>query len=212
MSRTVVIGDIHGCHEELLDLIDRIGPIDGDDLVSVGDLITKGPGSSAVIAFFRGKKNRRAVMGNHERVLLQKYLGREVKLDPHHCQAIAEFGDRFAEQMEWVSALPPYIDLGDHLVVHAGVRPGRSLQEQSIEDLTEIRQVPDKGKETPWFEVYNGDKTVIFGHWVFAQPLVRKNSIGIDTGCVYGGRLTAYVLPEGRFVSVPARRAYARKG
>jgi serine/threonine protein phosphatase 1 len=212
MKRTVVVGDIHGCYEELLALLERIGPTDGDDVISVGDLVTKGPGNTAVIDFFRAGKNRSAVIGNHERVLLQKYLGVDVKLETHHAQAIAEFGDRFRDYMEWVAALPPSIDLGDYVVVHAGLRPGRSLAEQDIEDLTEIRQVVIGDKETPWFDVYNGDPTVIFGHWVFGEPLVRKNAIGIDTGCVYGGLLTACVLPERRLVSVPARRAYARKG
>jgi serine/threonine protein phosphatase 1 len=108
--------------------------------------------------------------------------------------------------------LPPYIDLGDYLVVHAGLRPGRSLGEQDITDLTEIRKVPIGDKEIPWFDAYHGSQTVIFGHWVFGEPLVRENAIGIDTGCVYGGRLTACVLPERHLVSVPARRAYARKG
>jgi serine/threonine protein phosphatase 1 len=212
MDRTVVVGDIHGCYEELLDLMDRVGLAAGDHVISVGDLVTKGPGNAAVIDFFRAEKNRRAIIGNHERVLLQKYLGIDVKLESHHAQAIADFGARLGEYMKWVAALPPYIDLGDYLVVHAGLRPGRSLVEQEITDLTEIRQIVIEDKETPWFDVYDGDQTVIFGHWVFNEPVVRENAIGIDTGCVYGGRLTACVLPERHLVSVPARRAYARKG
>ncbi|HEX2261427.1 MAG TPA: metallophosphoesterase, partial [Candidatus Binatia bacterium] len=113
MKRTVVVGDIHGCHEELLDLMDRVGPADGDRVISVGDLVTKGPGNVAVIDFFRAGKNRSAVIGNHDRVLLEKYLGHDVKLETFHAQAIAEFGERLGEYMEWVAALPPYIDLGD---------------------------------------------------------------------------------------------------
>jgi serine/threonine protein phosphatase 1 len=212
MSRTVVVGDIHGCYEELLDLMDRVGPAAGDRVISVGDLVTKGPNNSAVIDYFRSEKNRSAVIGNHDRVLLEKYLGHDVKLETFHAQAIAEFGDRFGAYMDWVAALPPYIDLGDYLVVHAGLRPGRSLAEQDLTDLTEIRQVLIGDKPIPWFDAYSGKQTVIFGHWVFGEPLVRENAIGIDTGCVYGGRLTACVLPERHLVSVPARRAYARKG
>jgi serine/threonine protein phosphatase 1 len=212
MSRTVVVGDIHGCYGELLDLMDRVGPADGDRVISVGDLVTKGPSNVAVVDFFRASKNRSAIIGNHERVLLQKFRGNHVKLETHHAEVIAEFGDRFGEYMEWVAALPPYVDLRDSLVVHAGLRPGRSLAEQDIEDLTEIRQVVIGDKQIPWFDAYNGNQTVIFGHWVFTEPLVKRNAIGIDTGCVYGGRLTACVLPERHLVSVPARRAYARKG
>jgi serine/threonine protein phosphatase 1 len=210
--KRIVVGDIHGCYAELLDLMDRIGPADEDQVISVGDLVTKGPNNAAVIDFFRTGKNRGAVIGNHDRVLLQKYLGIDVPLEPFHVQAIAEFGDRFGEYMKWVAALPPYLDLGDYLVVHAGLRPGRSLTDQDIKDLTEIRRVMVDDKEIPWFDVYNGNSTVIFGHWVFNEPVVRKNALGIDTGCVYGGRLTACVLPQRELISVPARRAYARKG
>jgi hypothetical protein len=212
MDKTSVVGDIHGCYEELLDLMDRVGPAAADHVISVGDLVTKGPSNAAVIDFFRAEKNRSAVVGNHDRVLLEKYSGTDVPLESFHVQAIAEFGDRFGEYMKWVAALPPYIDLGDYLIVHAGLRPGRSLAEQDIKDLTEIRRVVVEDKEIPWFDVYNGNQTVIFGHWVFSEPVVRKNALGIDTGCVYGGRLTACVLPQRDFVSVPARRAYARKG
>jgi serine/threonine protein phosphatase 1 len=212
MDRTVIVGDIHGCYQELLDLMDRVGPAAGDQVISVGDLVTKGPNNNAVIDFFRAGKNRSAVIGNHDRLLLEKYLGHDVKLETFHAQAIAEFGDRFGEYMDWVAALPAYFDLGDYVVVHAGLRPGRSLAEQDIRDLTEIRQVVIGGREIPWFDVYEGNQTVIFGHWVFGEPVVKTNAIGIDTGCVYGGRLTACVLPERHFVSVPARRAYARKG
>jgi serine/threonine protein phosphatase 1 len=212
MRRTVVVGDIHGCYKELLELMDRVGPAADDRVISVGDLVTKGPSNAAVIDFFRAGKNRSAVIGNHDRVLLEKHLGHDVKLETFHSQAIAEFGDRFGEYMDWIAALAPYIDLGNYVVVHAGLRPGRSLAEQDIRDLTEIRQVVIGDKEIPWFEAYRGNQTVIFGHWVFSEPVVRQNAIGIDTGCVYGGRLTAYVLPERHLVSVPAHRAYARKG
>jgi hypothetical protein len=117
--------------------------------------------------------------------------------------------------MDWIARMPLYIELDAYLVVHAGIRPGRAINEQTLEDLTELRSVdgptPGSRTGTPWFECYDGEKKVIFGHWVFDSPLVRKNVIGLDTGCVYGGFLSAVVLPEQRIVSVPARRAYAAK-
>jgi serine/threonine protein phosphatase 1 len=105
------------------------------------------------------------------------------------------------------------MDLGEFLVVHAGIRPARPIKRQTIEDLTQLRIVNGEGSKagTPRFERYRGKKTVIFGHWVFDAPVVRKNAIGIDTGCVYGGRLTAIILPECRLVSIPALKAYAYK-
>ena len=181
----------------------------------MGDLVAKGPASRDVLEFFRDRANTKAVLGNHDYTLLRHYQGIPVSLEPAHSRTITELGDAFATLMDWVAGLPHYLDLGTHLVVHAGIRPGRSMEEQTVEDLTELRTVdgPNPGSRigTPWFERYEDTKTVIFGHWVFASPLVRKNAMGIDTGCVYGGNLTAVVLPEGRLASVPARKAYARK-
>lgn len=216
VGRTVVIGDIHGCYFELMDLVNQIDVREEDRLICVGDLITKGPGNREVLEFVRESKNCESVLGNHEYLLLRHHRGHAVELEPAHLQAIGELGKDFRDYMDWVSRLPLYLDLGDYLVVHAGVRPDRPLEEQTVEDLTQLRTLdgpePDSRDGTPWFDRYRGKKIVIFGHWVFDAPLVRDNVIGIDTGCVYGGRLTAIVLPEGRVVSVQAARAYAKKG
>jgi hypothetical protein len=215
MTRTIVIGDVHGCYFELTALLDEIGVRQDDRLVFVGDLITKGPANREVLEFVRQSRNCESVLGNHEYLLLRHYHGESVELEPAHLQTIAELGKDFGDFMDWISQFPLYVDMGDHLVVHAGIRPGRPLEKQTIEDLTQLRSVdgpmPGGREGTPWFERYRGEKIIIFGHWVFDAPLLRDNAIGIDTGCVYGGRLTAVVLPVGHLVSVPARRAYARK-
>ncbi len=210
-----MIGDIHGCYSELLDLIYKIGVKRDDRLISVGDLITKGPGNREVLEFFRQGNKRESVLGNHEYLLIEHYRGQPVELEREHFQVISELGRDFDRYMKWISHLPLYVDLGDELVVHAGVRPGLPLKKQTIEDLTQIRCLespqPGSPKGTPWFERYKGKKIIIFGHWVFGAPLIRENAIGIDTGCVYGGRLTAVILPGRQIVSVPARKTYAKK-
>jgi hypothetical protein len=215
MARTIVIGDIHGCYGELQDLLREVGEIADDRLVSVGDLVAKGPDNVAVLEFFRTRGNAEAVLGNHEYTLLRYFRGEAVALEQAHHHALAELGVNVASHMDWIARMPLYIELDSYLVVHAGIRPGRAIDEQTLEDLTELRSVdgatPGSRTGTPWFECYDGEKKVIFGHWVFDSPLVRKNVIGLDTGCVYGGFLSAVVLPEQRIVSVPARRAYAAK-
>jgi hypothetical protein len=215
MAKTIVIGDIHGCYAEFEDLLREIGETADDRLVSVGDLVAKGPENAAVLEFFRTRGNAEAVLGNHEYTLLRHYRGEPVTLEKAHRRALAELGVDLDTHMDWIARMPLYIELDSYLVVHAGIRPGRAINEQTLEDLTELRCVdgPTPGTRvgTPWFECYQGEKKVIFGHWVFDSPLVRKNVIGLDTGCVYGGSLTAVVLPEERIVSVPARTAYAAK-
>jgi diadenosine tetraphosphatase ApaH/serine/threonine PP2A family protein phosphatase len=213
MERTIVIGDVHGCYFELIALLDEIEVRRDDRLVFVGDLITKGPANREVVEFFRHRRNCESVLGNHEHLLLQHYRGQTVKLKPTHRRAIEELGNDFGDFMELASKFPLYTDLSEFVVVHAGIRPGRPIDKQKAEDLTQLRTLNGKRGEagTPWFERYRGKKTVIFGHWVFNTPMVRKNAVGLDTGCVYGGALTAIILPERRLVSIPALKAYAHK-
>jgi len=107
---------------------------------------------------------------------------------------------------------PPHaIDLGTHLVVHAGLRPEVELYSQTTCDMTLLRTL-GKNREsqdgTPWYDVYDGDKVVLFGHWPAPEPRIGRKAIGLDTGCVYGYNLTAYIIEEDRFVSVKAKRVY----
>jgi hypothetical protein len=104
------------------------------------------------------------------------------------------------------------IDLGSHLVVHAGVRPGVPLDAQAADDLTALRTLgADRTSRegTPWYEAYRGEQTVLFGHWPASAPRRGPCAIGLDTGCVYGYELTAYVVETGDFISVKARKAYS---
>jgi hypothetical protein len=85
------------------------------------------------------------------------------------------------------------------------------LSEQSIEDLTELRTLGlDRTSRfgTPWYDVYEGRQIVLFGHWPSAEPRRAARALGLDTGCVYGYKLTAYVIELDEIVSVQARRAY----
>ena len=91
------------------------------------------------------------------------------------------------------------------------MRPGVPLEEQTIEDLTELRTLgPDRTERTglTWFAMYNGPQTVLFGHWPSATPRRASHATGLDTGCVYGFQLTAYILESAEFVQVQARRVY----
>jgi diadenosine tetraphosphatase ApaH/serine/threonine PP2A family protein phosphatase len=96
-------------------------------------------------------------------------------------------------------------------VVHAGVRPGVALSGQTVEDLTELRTLGEDRTNrdgTPWYEQYDGDKIVLFGHWPAPAPRRAPRAIGLDTGCVYGYQLTAYIIETEEFLSVEARRVY----
>jgi serine/threonine protein phosphatase 1 len=211
MSRHIVIGDIHGCHDELLELLERTGATDEDMIVSVGDLVDRGPDSPAVLRYFRERCARgRAVvlMGNHERKHVRQVFS--------YSQEITrlQFGTEYAAAIEWMAKLPYYFETPECIVVHAALLPGVPLAEQKEEILSGTvsgeRELQAALGERSWHEVYAGPKPVAFGHHVVGpQPLVARDLIyGLDTGACHGGRLTALVLPGFQLHSVPARADY----
>jgi len=210
--RTIIIGDIHGCYDELCELLDRVGPVAGDRVISVGDLIVKGEKNREVLDLFSVDERFSAVIGNHDRALLRYWRGEAVKLKESQERTRVELEPDRERYSAYLNSLPYMIDLGTHLVVHAGVRPGVALKDQAAEDLTELRTLGEDRTSRvglPWYEVYDGDKIVLFGHWPASQPRRAPRAIGLDTGCVYGYQLTAYIIEADDFISVKARRDYA---
>jgi diadenosine tetraphosphatase ApaH/serine/threonine PP2A family protein phosphatase len=208
-ERTVVVGDLHGCYDELVDLLStiRLGP--NDRVVAVGDLVVKGPKNREILDRFISDPRFSTVIGNQDLALLRCWRGENPKLTAAQEQACDELEFDRQRYCSYLSSLPLMIDLGSHLVVHAGVRPGVPLHEQSAEDLLELRTLGKKKrtsrKGVPWYEVYDGEKIVLFGHWPAPEPRLARRAIGLDTGCVYGNRLTAYIIETGELVSVAAR-------
>jgi len=208
--RTIVIGDVHGCAAELRDLLRAARATPADRLISVGDLICKGPDSRGVMEWAMSAPNLEVVLGNHELRFLNCWRrGAIPDVKPFDLETHRQLGDLYGDAMRFASRWPLTIEGEGFLVVHAGFDPRRPLARQSDVALTNLRRLKDT--EEPWYERYEGDALVVFGHWASPKPVVRRNAIGLDTGCVYGGALTALILPERRLVSVPARRVYARK-
>ena len=216
MGRTLVVGDLHGCYDELTALLDAARFSADDRLICVGDLVTKGPKSREVLELFMSDARFTSVLGNHDRALLSYWRGerkkKTLKAAQKKCaKELKDEGERFAAYLE---TLPAYVDLGSHVVVHAGLRPGVALAEQSIEDLTELRTLGEDRASREgerWYKAYDGEKFALFGHWPAKWPRRGPRALGLDTGCVYGIRLTAYVVETGALHSVPARRAYDTK-
>ncbi len=210
-SRTIVVGDIHGCYDELEDLLAKVNFGRDDRLVCVGDLITKGPKNRQVLDRFMTDPRFSAVIGNHDLALRRRWNGEKFKLKGSQKPTHKELKKDKEHYLAYLNTLPFMIDLGTHLVVHAGLRPGVALHSQTTGDLTELRSL---GKDatsrdgTPWYEVYDGEKVVLFGHWPAPKPRRGKKAIGLDTGCVYGHHLTAYIIETEEVVSVPARHKY----
>lgn len=196
------VGDVQGCAAELRDLLQAAGfDRGGHRLALCGDLINRGPDSAGVLELAR-RLDALTVLGNHEVSLLE---GRSsASLD----QVRAQLGPSLDEWLEWLEARPSFVVARDYILVHAGITPGKRPEECTREELTEIRTVDGQ----PWFDFWHGPETVIFGHWAARGRVDLPLCKGLDTGCVYGGRLTGLWWPRQEWVSVPARRRWAARG
>ncbi|SEG56818.1 symmetrical bis(5'-nucleosyl)-tetraphosphatase [Marinobacterium lutimaris] len=261
---TYAIGDIQGCYDELMALLDRIGFSDQDQLWFAGDLVNRGPKSLEVLRFVKSLGLRaRTVLGNHDLHLLAVHYGMASGKRKDTLVPVLEAPDR-EELMHWLRHQPLLIDdkaLG-YVITHAGIPPIWTLKqarefagevEQVLQGtlaeeyfrhmygnqpdhwrdsvkgwdrlrlitnyLTRMRFVSPKGKldfsangglETqpegyhPWYEVERSKpikRTQLFGHWAALGETGRRDTIALDTGCVWGGALTALRLEDGELFS-----------
>lgn len=209
--QTLVIGDIHGCYEELQELIQKAGLSDGDLIVSLGDCVDRGPDTPAVLRYFIEQKNARLVMGNHERKHVRASR-HEVKLARSQIISKMQFGDEYPNVLEFMGSLPLHLDLPEALVVHGYFEPGVPVEQQLPTVLCGTMggdKHLTKHYSQPWYELYDGGKPILVGHQNYSgtdQPFVYRDRVfGLDTGCATGKSLTGLVLPSFRFVSVPSR-------
>jgi hypothetical protein len=251
MSRTIVIGDVHGCIDELRDLLDYVKLASGDRVVFVGDLIDRGPDPAAVVALAKSI-GAESVIGNHEekalrwrkhetrRKLVPNYKNPMPPIDSARLDQWSKIPD---EHWDWIATWPTYLHLGSEwTAVHAGCLPDLPVEKQATNDLMRLRCVkpatspgPSKYKmasilpngdqptstaEVPiqhWSDLWPGPRKIVYGHYVWPDTrespgLSKKTTCGIDTGCVFGGSLTAMILHPGesrRICSIKAHRAYA---
>jgi len=211
-ARVFAVGDVHGCREELVRLLEALPLDEHDRLVFLGDYVDRGPDSagvvSALLELATARPSTTFLRGNHEDMLLD-YL----RPHPRYGDAFLMNGGRATAAsygagegaMALAESLPPaHLDFLHRtelmyrspgvVCVHAGIRPGVPLEQQVAEDLLWIRE--------EFLRAPHGlDATVVFGHTPHRDVVTHlAGKLGIDTGCVYGGALTA--------VELPARVAY----
>jgi serine/threonine protein phosphatase 1 len=212
--QTLVIGDIHGCYDELQELLDKAGLTGGDSIVSVGDCVDRGPDTPAVLRFFKEQPNALLIMGNHERkhVRADKH---EVKLARSQKISRVQFGETYPDALAFMSELPLYLDLPDALVVHGYFEPDLPLSQQRATVLCGTMggdKYLHAQYDRPWYELYDGDKPLLVGHHNYLntdQPFIYRDRVfGLDTDCVTGKVLTGLLLPTFKIVSVPSRTNY----
>ena len=212
-QKIFVIGDIHGCLDMLKRLLDKINwSPDKDRLIFLGDYIDRGEEPKGVVDYILDLTRQSSLVeclkGNHEAMLLDFITGRDrfmfiinggwKTLESYGMYETDEDDSAIpSEHRAFYESLKLYIELEDYYVVHAGFKPRMDITEQTEDELLWIRKSFVKSK-------YDFGKRVLFGHTPFKEPLVMKNKIGLDTGAVYGNKLTCLELPELRFHSVGA--------
>jgi calcineurin-like phosphoesterase family protein len=203
---TYVIGDIHGCLQSLERLLHKIMPRLEDRVVFIGDYIDRGPHSREVVDLLLQLPYRPIfLLGNHEKMLLDYLAGGDSSLYLLNggMATIESYGGDPANipqaHLGFFRSLRPIYETPDHLFVHAGIRPLVPLEKQELKDLVWIRQE---------FYQFVGrfPKPVVFGHTPMRHVLMAEDRIGIDTGCVYGGKLTCVKLPEREIIQVSGWR------
>lgn len=192
--RTIFIGDVHGCLEELIKMIDRL-KIKNDRVILLGDLINRGPDSVGVVKFVY-ENQFECLMGNHEYEYLENF-----KNNQHYQELYQQLGEKLHS---WIKIRPYFIEEKNFIAVHAGLISEQSLEETKPTILTSIRTY----KNIPWYEYYKGKKYVIYGHWARKGLTIRNNTIGLDSGCVYGKFLSAFILEEKKIIQIPAKKRY----
>ncbi len=204
MARTIFIGDIHGCYDELIELVTKVWLTPEDHLYFVGDLINKWPKSLEVVEWIRNRENTWSVIGNHEYFPL---------ISPEEVEKIANESDHLSDghkswiyaqyersrnlreimdqrwHREWLVTLPHIIERENFILVHGWLHPDYWTS-TPLEIATLIRLIDGK----PWYESYTGIKPVIYWHWAIDGLRIRPNTIGIDSGCCFWWHLTAYCL------------------
>jgi len=248
-----IIGDIHGCRTTLEDLLSKIGWKEGSDrLISVGDLVNRGPDSLAVLRFFSSTPGVEAVLGNHDLHLLARAAGIRKERSEDRFEEVLGATDASA-LLAWLRSRPLILQKGKTLIVHAGLLPAWGIDEVlqaareclaelvrrgpgvffgreknrrlagMIQALTRLRVVDQQGRPDfsfvqgldalapgmrPWFEdarVFHQGFRVVFGHWAMLGLYRDARCTCLDSGCIYGGGLSAMNLDTGKIVTAPSR-------
>lgn len=236
-----IIGDIHGCFDELIQLLNNLGYIkkgdlyihpEGRRLAFVGDATDRGPKSIETLKFlFKMHEAGQLTYspGNHCNKLYRFMKGSNVQQTHGLETTVAEFNALSKKEQNHIrrqyirfyESWPIYSELDDRnlIVVHAGIRAdmiGKPINKSTITfalygDITGEKHPDGRPVRRDWAKKYNGAPFIVYGHTPVNEPRFIHNTVNIDTGCVFGNKLTALRYPEMETVSVPSSMPYLKE-
>ncbi len=211
-NKLIIYGDIHGCYNEFISLRKKINPNKNDIEVCVGDVITKGKDSVKLLKYIQ-KYNIKSVLGNHEDKLL-RYLEHEkrekknpILLDDDEKSIIEKLDD---EDIKYLNEMPLFLEFKNITILHGGIQNHHNLNNLTKKEKSKIlrmRYLDSEhnfiayGKEDEnsifWADIYDGNQGfIVYGHQWFKEVKKNNHTLGIDTGCAYGNKLSAVVFEE----------------
>lgn len=213
-GRTIVVGDIHGCFDELLVLLGQVAFGADDVLVSVGDLVDRGPKSEDVLRYFRDTPGAFSVVGNHDRRLAGSVRGTSQPAWSQRQTLNAIDRSKHADWATFLESLPAVIRTPHAIVTHARLDPERPVEQQepyftcAVGGASVQIELNEAGVP-PWVAARARELPVCVGHVSYrAVELVSGMFYALDTGAAAGGSLTAVIFPGGRIVQVKVSRDY----
>src|SRR3984957_1720794 len=196
--RILILGDLHGCYDEAVELLDRLAACASDRVIFVGDLVDRGPKPRECVEL---AMRHECVLGNHEEHHLERRRSADAKLSPDHLRTRRALG---SEHYDYFARLPLFLRLREHgaAVIHAGAMPGVALEAQDRYHLLHAQCVKPPARKsywpskapadhTFWTNHWRGPERLVFGHTMVAAPLLSDHAVGIDTGAAFGRPLTA---------------------
>jgi len=212
MNKLIIYGDIHGCYDEFISLRNQINPQKDDIEVCVGDIITKGKDSIKTLDFII-EHNIKSVLGNHEDKII-RYLNHQksnkknpIVLDEDEQNIVNNLS---IKHIEFLQNLPLFLQFGNITVVHGGLQNKMNLNNLGKRDKQKILRMRYLDKDENylaldkedkdsifWADIYNGNQGfIVYGHHWSQEVRENKHALGIDTGCVYGNKLSAVVFSD----------------
>lgn len=226
MKRTLIIGDVHGCLEELKELLKKLNAsFNKDRIIFLGDLVHKGPYSAEVINFVF-EHQWEVILGNHDDFFINALQGISKPYKELN-EILPKLKMKKEELIQWYLSQPLFINSPEWIAIHGGIDPcGEVFINQDKEILMNLRFWDTKHDKAvfstghdglknywkPWYEclkeeVYQ-NKRIFYGHWAKNTVQIHGNGkiLGLDTGCCYGGKLTGYIIEENKFEQVESHQ------